>query len=189
MIEAPVDSGRMETGFDEIRHAAIPANLTGKEVLDIGGYDGHFAALCLERGAERAVCVDTGEWRDYGWAPPVKRPGVQYVKGDVMTTLQQGDVVIFYNVIYHCRDPWTALERLRRLTRDQLLLCTSFVQGAGSDWRVISPDDPGQRIVNNRFTVFWKPTISGLVKLLKLTGFNDLHVVGYHNDHIVMDCR
>ncbi len=179
--------------LDGIRSLAIPSDLTGKTVLDIGGYDGSFARVCLDRGAKSAICFDSEEWRDYCWSPPHRFPGVVYERGSLMDFAwrapRPADFVIFYNVIYHVRDPWTALERVRLLTRETMAICTSYVPGEDYTWRLHTLEDPEASMENDRFTIFWKPTVNGLLRLLKATGFNDNQEIGRNGDHIVLRCR
>ena len=179
--------------FDAIRMAGIPDDLTGKTVLDIGGYDGEFAEVCLKRGAAEAIVFDSGEYTDYGWAKPLVREGVQFQRGNLMDfgwrAPKPADVVLLYNVIYHIRDPWSALERVRLLTRETLVLCTSFVDGDEPSWQLFAADDRNEQTINETYTVFWRPTIPGLLKLLRLTGFRDIEEVGRAGDHVVVRCH
>ena len=54
----------------ELRAAALPEDLSGKTVLDIGGWDGYFAFEAERRGAKRVAVLD-----HYMWALDV--PGQQ----------------------------------------------------------------------------------------------------------------
>lgn len=179
--------------LDGLRSLAIPSDLTDKSVLDIGGYDGSFAKLCMDRGAKSAICYDSEEWRDYSWAPPHHFPEVVYERGNLMDFAwrapKPADLVIFYNVIYHCRDPWGALERVRLLTRETMVICTSYVPGDDCCWRVFTLEDPEASLLNDRFTIFWKPTVNGLLRLLRATGFSDNQEIGRSGDHIVFRCQ
>src|SRR5882762_8938168 len=44
----------------------LPADLTGKSVLDIGTWDGFFAFECERRGAARVLAIDTFAWDQFG---------------------------------------------------------------------------------------------------------------------------
>src|SRR4029453_15582841 len=46
----------------------MPADLTGKTVLDIGSYDGFFAFEAERRGAARVLATDKICWNLYGMA-------------------------------------------------------------------------------------------------------------------------
>lgn len=180
---------------EQMRLAALPADCTGKTVLDIGGWDGEFAAACLRRGATDALVFDSGQYVDYTWVRPVERPGVRYKRGDLMDFSHDpapaADIVLLYNVIYHIRDPWMALERCRLLTRDTFVICTSFVPGDEPVWRLFSKEDERAAggVINDRYTVFWRPTIAGLLKLLHVVGFTDCEVFGPVEDHVCVRCR
>lgn len=176
--------------WDELRLKGIPANLTGKTVLDIGGYNGEWAKVCLDRGARQAICYDSGQFTDYGWARPKLAEGVIFQRGDLMDfgwrPPRPADVVIFYNVLYHIRDPWSALERVRLLTKETLVLCTSFVPGDEAAFKLYAFDDPNEHPINDTYTAYWRPTVPGLFKLLRLTGFRDITEVGRSGDHVVV---
>ncbi len=177
-----------DTDFGRMRLAAIPADLTGKTVLDVGGYDGFYARLCLERGASEVVLIDNGEWANYGWVAPPKVAGVRRIGCDLLEWEEPADVTMCFNVIYHVRDPWRALRRLRWLTREQLLLCTSFVEGDRPVWEVVDPDGPDQHTFDGYLTVFWRPSIPGLLLLLKRTGWGRVEEVGRAGDHVTVRC-
>lgn len=181
--------------FTQMRLDALPTDCTGKTVLDIGGWDGEYAAACLARGATDAVVFDNEEWRDYTWARPIQRPGVRYARGDLMDFAHHpataADLVLLYNVIYHIRDPWMALERCRLLTRDTFVICTSFVPGDEPSWKLFAPEDEDapDGVINGRYTIYWRPTLPGLLKLLKVVGFHDPEVIGPVGDHVCVRCH
>lgn len=162
----------------------LPARLDGKTVLDLGGYDGSMASACLQRGAVRATVVDSEQWRHYGWPEPERKPDVEYVQADFLYWPEAADVVLFLNVIYHQRNPWAALEKVRSLTRELLVLKTSFIPGDQPYWLVYEPYE-GHPV---SWTVSWRPMVPGLVKLLKNVGFRRIEEVGREGDHVVFHC-
>lgn len=179
----------------EMRLVALPTECAGRTVLDIGGWDGEYAAECLARGAKDALVFDNAQYIDYTWVHPVKRPGVRYKRGDLMDFSHDpapaSDIVLLYNVIYHIRDPWMALERCRLLTRETFVICTSFVPGDEPVWKLFDRSDEGAAggVINDRYTVFWRPTISGLLKMLRVVGFTDCEVIGPVEDHVCVRCH
>lgn len=170
---------------EELCRAAVPADCTGLSVLDVGGYDGRMAALALERGAKWAVCLDNTQWDHYGWKDPGEIGSVEYIVRDFMEWDEPADVVLFFNVLYHVQNPWAALEHLRKLTRQHLALCTLVTWTEKPVWelylpREVNPDDD---------TVYWGPSETGLTRLLALTGWTDVRVVGKAFERLVLTCR
>jgi hypothetical protein len=163
-------------------------DLEGKTFCDIGGYDGTIAALALDLGAIQATVVDNGEWRAYGWPEPERDERVLYEEFDLNYAFA-ADVVACFNVLYHLEDPIGGLRSLRVLARERLLLCTSFVAGPENYWRLYDAADPGERIPEGakHYTVYFKPTISGLLRALRRVGFqpDTPRVVG---DHVLVVC-
>lgn len=175
------DAPDMET----LLRAGVPADCAGLTVLDVGGYDGRMAALALERGAARAVCLDSGQWGHYGWTKPDPLPGVEYRCGDFRSWLEPADVVLFYNVLYHVEDPWRALEHLRAITRREMVLCSLVVWNDAPVWEIYEP-----REVNPADdTVYWGPSEAGLRRLLKLTGWTEVTEVGKAFERLVLRCK
>jgi hypothetical protein len=172
--------------FHEIARGALPADLSGKTVMDVGGYAGEFARYCIERGAARVRIIDNGEWQSYGWRPPPLPEGVSRIGCDVLEWQEEADLVICGNVVYHARDPWRFLYHLRSLCRERLLLWTSFVLDPGPVWRVITPEVTGAGTKDDYLTVHWKPSVAGLFALLARTGWVNATEVGRDGDHIVV---
>jgi hypothetical protein len=176
----------------EMRINVLPDDCTGKSVLDIGGYDGEIAAECLKRGATSAIVYDNGEWTDYSWSKPIVKEGCTYQRGDLMyfgaEAPKPADIVLLYNVIYHLRDPWTALERCRLLTKETFVLCTSFMEGDDPVWHLQGRNDDDVKI-NETHTIFWRPTIAGMRRMLELTGFTIDKQEGPVGDHICFRCH
>lgn len=187
---------------DQERHAAhvkmrvdvLPDDCTGRSVLDIGGYDGEIAAECLLRGATSAVVFDNGEWNDYSWSRPIVKPGCTYQRGDLMnfgaTAPLPADIVLLYNVIYHIRDPWTALERCRLLTKETFVICTPFIDTNDDRplWLLQGHNDNDEKI-NDVHTVFWRPSLAGIKLLLERVGFTIDKMEGPVGDHVCFRCH
>lgn len=132
--------GIVTPGLDDSRRKlatlGLPADLSGKTVLDVGAWDGFFAFECERRGAARVVACDEiwnfhdGAERRRGFDLARRALGsrVQDVPFDACTLdpAQIGtfDLVLFLGVLYHLRHPILALERLRAVTRGTLILET-----------------------------------------------------------------
>ena len=119
----------------------IPADLTGKRVLDVGTWDGFWAFELEKRGAE-VVAIDLDDERDLDW-PPRHRPEAYNVEGprgkgfhaakEVLGSkvervvksvyfatpeeLGQFDLVFCGSVLIHLRDQFLAIERICNLVK------------------------------------------------------------------------
>jgi tRNA (mo5U34)-methyltransferase len=102
-------------------------DLQGKRVLDMGTRDGYFAFECERLGAE-VLAVDYADMELTGFAAAKRIYGsrVEYVQANIydLNPAQLGtfDVVLFLGVLYHLRHPLLALDRLRGLCRELLIL-------------------------------------------------------------------
>jgi tRNA (mo5U34)-methyltransferase len=94
----------------------LPADLTGKTVLDIGAWDGFFSFECEKRGARRVVALDGGVWKvdtigkaGFEFARKVLNSRVEDAELEVseisIERLGQFDLVLFLGVLYHLPDP------------------------------------------------------------------------------------
>lgn len=168
-------------------------NFQDKIVLDIGGYDGWAAKMALDLGAKRAICLDTHQYKHYGWEEK-KHRGVEYIQEDFMTVNlgpegmdlgQLPDVLIFYNVLYHLKNPWAVMERLRELVKPDgvLLFCTLFRYHDGPWWYLYEPRECNPEDES----VFWGPSIDGLERLFTQTGW-EYRQEGLSYDRVVYRC-
>ena len=117
-----------------ICHAAqLPADLTGKRVLDIGAWDGCFSFECERRGAREVIAYSLENPNETGFArlKTLLNSNVEYVQGSVYdlspTRVGMFDLVLFFGVLYHLRYPLLALDRIRTVSRGKLLIETHVV--------------------------------------------------------------
>jgi tRNA (mo5U34)-methyltransferase len=113
-----------------LRLLRIP-DLVGKSVLDIGAWDGYFSFEFERRGAKRVLAIDS--WNGRGLecfllAREHFGSNVEYKRMDVHDLCPEAvgtfDVVFFAGVLYHTRHPLKALEAIRSVTRERLILET-----------------------------------------------------------------
>jgi tRNA (mo5U34)-methyltransferase len=113
----------------------IPADLTGKRVLDIGAWDGWFSFEMERRGAEVVAldCWDNPRFREMH---AIYESRVDYVQMDAMEiapeTVGRFDIVLFLGVLYHLKHPLLALEKVCSVTKE-LAAIDSFVLRDGLD--------------------------------------------------------
>jgi len=121
---------------------AVPADLHGKTVLDIGCNGGFYSFELKRRGAAHVLGVDhdPAYLAQARFAREQLGLDVEFVQGDVydidrLVGGQQFDVVVFMGVLYHLRHPLYALERVAGLVRGRLLF-QSMERGA---WEGMEP--------------------------------------------------
>src|SRR4051794_14301750 len=98
--------------------AAIPADLSGMTVLDVGCNAGFHAIEMKRRGAARVVAVDADEGylAQARFAAEVSGADIELRRLSVYDVARLGerfDVVLFLGVLYHLRHPLLALDLLR----------------------------------------------------------------------------
>ena len=111
----------------------IPADLSGKTVLDIGAWDGRFGFELESRGA-KLTAIDVFENPRYLAARELLGSHADYRLMDICdpAVLELGsfDIVLFFGVLYHVKHPLLALEHVCALTKD-LACLESYVTDAG----------------------------------------------------------
>lgn len=112
---------------------ALPDDLTGKTVLDIGAWDGFYSFECERRGAARVVASDLFAWRysskaGFNLARDALGSHVEDMEIDVFDispeTVEMFDIVLFLGVLYHLRDPFLGLAHAASVTRELLIIET-----------------------------------------------------------------
>lgn len=115
---------------------AIPADLTGKSVLDVGCNAGFYSIEMKKRGAARVVGIDSDDtYLDQGrFAAAVSGyPDIEFRNLSVYDAGKLGerfDVVIFMGVLYHLRHPLLALDTLHDTVVGDLLVFQSMQRGS-----------------------------------------------------------
>jgi tRNA (mo5U34)-methyltransferase len=126
---------------------AVPDDLTGQTVLDIGCNGGFYSFEMKRRGARRVVGIDhdPAYLRQAEFAAADLGLDVDFVLGnvyDIDRTVggERFDYVVFMGVLYHLRHPLFALEKVASLVGRRLLF-QSMERGA---WETMStaPDYP-----------------------------------------------
>jgi tRNA (mo5U34)-methyltransferase len=110
----------------------VPADLTGKRVLDIGAWDGWFSFEMEKRGAQ-VLAVDSTRNTRLLEARKLLGSRIDYHIGDIcrLTSKDIGtfDIVLFFGVLYHLKHPLLALENVCGMCRDMACI-ESFVTDA-----------------------------------------------------------
>ena len=183
--------------YPEIKFAsfrdAIPANLSGKTVLDIGCNAGFYSLEMKRRGAERVLGIDTDEHylRQARFAAQVEGAHVEFRRmavWDVASLAERFDLVIFMGVLYHLRHPLLALDLIHEHVAGDWLLFQSMQRGCGevaqieSDYEFTATnlfDNPGypkMHFIEHRYahdeTNWWVPNRACVEAMLRSSGFS-----------------
>jgi tRNA (mo5U34)-methyltransferase len=176
-----VTPGRADTRA-QVARLHLP-DLTGKTVLDVGAWDGFFSFEAERRGASRVVALDTFSWQPRGdgtgkagfdLARRALKSNVEDVEVDVLDISPETvggtfDVVLFLGVLYHLRHPFLALERLRTVC-DELIIVETHVDLIGTR-RPAAAFYPGTELEGD-WTNWWGPNPAAVSGMLEHAGFN-----------------
>src|SRR5215211_7135817 len=115
--------------------AAIPDDLSGKSVLDIGCNAGFYSIEMKRRGAERVVGIDYDEryLEQARFAAEVKGQEIEFRMlsvYDVAALGERFDIVLFMGVLYHLRHPLLALDLIHEHVARDLMVFQSLQRGS-----------------------------------------------------------
>jgi tRNA (mo5U34)-methyltransferase len=116
-----------------LEYVGLPADLTGKRVLDVGAWNGGFSFECERRGASEVVALslEDPETTGFNRLQAVLGSKVSYALESVYNldpeVLGQFDVVLFLGVLYHLRYPLLAADKLRSVTTGELFIETHVI--------------------------------------------------------------
>jgi tRNA (mo5U34)-methyltransferase len=125
---------------------AIPQDLTGRSVLDVGCNGGFYSIEMKRRGATRVVGVDTDAryLAQARFAAEVQGADIEFREMSVYELPSLGetfDVVLFMGVLYHLRHPLLALDILHEHVCRDMLVFQSMLRGS-ADPSHANPDYP-----------------------------------------------
>lgn len=151
----------------------LPADLTGKRVLDIGAASGWNSFECERRGAD-VVAIDCVEYEELQFVRKVNQSKVEYAVIDIeeLTPERFGffDYVLFFGVLYHLRHPLLALENVCSVARDTAFIESFVVDETPSIDRCYiefyETDELGGQIDN-----WCGPTTQALLAMTRSAGF------------------
>lgn len=186
---------------------AIPQDLTGKSVLDIGCNAGFYSIEMKKRGASRVVGLDSDDvyLNQARFAAEVSGfRDIEFRNLSVYEVGQLGekfDLVIFMGVLYHLRHPLLALDTLYETVVGDTLLFQSMQRGSTevarleddypfSNTSVFGKDGyPLMYFVERRYandpTNWWIPNRACVEAMLRSAGFT----IESHPEEEVYVCR
>lgn len=158
------------------KHTAlgIPKNLHGFTVLDVGCWDGYYSFLCEKRGAT-VTAIDSlmhrlGS-RGFDIAKDILNSKVEFHQLDVYnveTLNQRFDIVLYFGVYYHLKDPLLVFEKLHKITRLALLVEGHFVEALGKPLMFFYP----YGAYGGEVTMYWGANEECLKDMIRVAGFN-----------------
>jgi tRNA (mo5U34)-methyltransferase len=174
---------------------ALPEDLSGRSVLDIGCNAGFYAIEMKRRGADRVVAVDADP--DYleqaRFAAKLAGARIEFRELSVYEVGQLGerfDLVLFMGVFYHLRHPLLALDLIHEHVARDLLVFQSMLRGSAAvepvaaDYPFFEPgafDRPGypklhfvERSYAGDPTNWWVPNRACAEAMLRSAGFDIL---------------
>lgn len=178
---------------------ALPEDLTGKSVLDIGCNAGFYSIEMKRRGAAEVIGIDSDDRylaQARFAAGALGYDDISFHNLSVYDVAKLGrrfDVVIFMGVLYHLRHPLLALDLIREHVAGDLLLFQTMQQGSADV--LLVPEDhpfhvpgtnrpptffdnpafPRMHFIERKFahdwTNWWAPNKAGSQALLRAAGF------------------
>ncbi len=173
----------------------LPADLSGKRVLDVGTFEGFWAFELERRGAD-VTALDVDRVQQLDW-PPRRRPDADDRRGEGFALAKAAlgssvervgcsiyeafaddlggtfDLVFCGSVLIHLRDPMLALERMAGLCQGQLILADEYSRRlawspwGGAEFRAETP-----------WSTWWRPAPKTWLSMVRCAGFDDVRQHG-----------
>src|SRR3954454_23166613 len=191
--------------WERFQHA-IPADLRGKSVLDIGCNAGFYSIEMKRRGADRVLGIDFDEryLAQANLAAGALGLDIEFRKlsvYDVHELREQFDIVLFLGVFYHLRHPLLALDLIHQHVARDLFIFQSLQRGSD----ILAPVDddyqfwetevfergsfPALYFIEKRFagdpTNWWIPNRAAVEAMLRSAGFDIVE----HPEEEVFVCK
>ncbi len=170
----------------------LPADMSGRRVLDIGCNGGFYAIEMKKRGAAEVVGIDEDPFylAQARFAAETLELDIEFRQMSVYDVAALGerfDVVLFMGVLYHLRHPLLALDLIRAHVAADLMVFQSMMRGADEVAAVPenvifaeremfdAPDYPKLHFVERRYaddpTNWWIPNRACSEAMLRASGF------------------
>jgi tRNA (mo5U34)-methyltransferase len=207
--QVEVAPGIVTPGIDpsaaKLEQLKLPADLSGKRVLDIGACDGFFSFECERRGAE-VIAIDGNLATGFGVVRELIGSQVPFSNLDIYDLSPDAfgsfDLVLCLGVLYHLRHPLLGLERIHAVCRGQLILETAIcdhhfvdTSGAAHELASLAPGltpipiaqfYPGGEL-NRDTTSWWSPNLVALHSMLRSVGFEPYQTI-IHGPRACIHC-
>jgi tRNA (mo5U34)-methyltransferase len=185
---------------------AIPGDLTGKSVLDIGCNAGFYSVEMKRRGAARVLGIDHDQFylaqaRFVAKTFELDIEFRQLSVYDVAQLRERFDLVLFMGVLYHLRHPLLALDLIHEHVARDLFVFQSMQRGSEQTSRFEDdydfwqteiferPEFPRMYFIEKKYagdpTNWWIPNRACVEAMLRASGFNIID----HPEEEVFVCR
>jgi tRNA (mo5U34)-methyltransferase len=172
---------------------AVPADLRGMTVLDIGCNAGFYALQMKRQGAERVVAMDFDEryLAQARFAAEIAGVELEFRKlsvYDVAKLQTRFDLVLFSGVLYHLRHPLLALDLIAEHVAADMLIFQSMLRGLAEPIPVRDdypfteaaifeqPGFPRMHFIEKKYTGdptnWWIPNRACVEAMLRSAGFD-----------------
>jgi len=181
-----VTPGWSEPAVEKLPYFGLPEDLSGMRVLDIGCAEGYFSFEAERRGASEVIGIDSfpDSVRRFNICRDALGARAQAYLTNVYDLGRRGfgtfDLVLYYGVNYHLRNPILALERIFSVCSGTILMQSDSFEDPALGDRAASlfhpfgiesgPADNRQRDP----TVFWVPNAACVRAMLEHVGFVDI---------------
>jgi tRNA (mo5U34)-methyltransferase len=176
-------------------HYGLPSSLAGRTVLDVGPGHGFFSFECERRGADTVATAEIPHWAEHDASPALRddfdRAGdapeayhhgalglaIQARRSKVKRhfcniydltpdTVGTHDLVFCASVLLHLTDPLRALYGIRRVCRNEAIICTAI------DTHAHVANEPRALFLGTaKGQAFWFPTMMCLEQMALAAGF------------------
>jgi tRNA (mo5U34)-methyltransferase len=185
---------------------AIPGDLRGKSVLDIGCNAGFYCLEMKRRGAGRVVGIDSDETylAQARFAAEILGAEIEFHRLSVYRVSdlkERFDLVLFMGVLYHLRHPLLALDLLQAHVVKDTMVFQSLLRGSPeveplqpdypfSEQEIFDrPEFPKMFFIENQYssdhTNWWIPNRAAVEAMLRSSGFE----IVCHPEEEVFICR
>lgn len=162
----------------------IPQDLTGKRVLDVGCADGYFTFLAESRGAN-VVAIDSWPRQGFFLAHEVRNSRVEFHHMNVYdispARLGMFDIVFFFGVYYHLKNPILALERVASVTREYSLIESEIMEPHSPEGEGFARFYEHDELAGDP-TNWWVPNVPCLLQTVRAAGFPRAELVTCYHD-------
>jgi tRNA (mo5U34)-methyltransferase len=168
-----------------LNKAALPDDLTGLSVLDIGATNGGAAFMLEQHGAARTVAVDIYPEDFFGFRQ-IKEflsSSAEFIQSNIYELPElldeKFDIIIFWGVLYHLRHPLLAIDSLYKLCRSNESI-VSFETAVCDHLGQELEDEPLVRFyrtdeLSGDHSNWFSPTTRTLRDWLESSGFEIFH--------------
>jgi tRNA (mo5U34)-methyltransferase len=170
----------------------IPADLSGKRVLDIGAWDG-FYTFEMERRGAHVVALDLFRNEKFLLARDLVKSKAEYVVGDICRLsskdLGRFDIVLFFGVLYHLKHPLLALENVCSLTTGTAYV-ESYVIDEPADLNAIPILEFYEKTeLRGQFDNWVGPNVACLLAMARTAGFAEVQFESVLSNRAHVTCR